>query len=55
MQQLPKFDPEFAKKQEDAENAGEVSNTLKIVLFFVKVSKIIVAFTTLSMNDIFNL
>lgn len=25
MQELPKFDQEFTKKQEDAENAGEVS------------------------------
>lgn len=31
MQQLPNFDPEFAKKQEDAENAGEVSNSQDIL------------------------
>ena len=32
MQQLPKFDQELSKKQEEAENAGEVSNS-KIVFF----------------------
>lgn len=32
MQQLPKFDPEFAKKQEDADNAGEVSNSRQFIL-----------------------
>ncbi|CAK8578453.1 unnamed protein product [Lathyrus sativus] len=31
MQQLPKFDPEFAKKQEDAENAGEVLRYVGVV------------------------
>lgn len=29
MQELPKFDQEFTKKQEDAENAGEVSELLR--------------------------
>jgi hypothetical protein len=37
---LPKFDPEFAKKQEDADNAGEVTQD---TLFFVKACKRIVA------------
>lgn len=45
MQQLPKFDQEFGKKQEDAENAGEVSNSLRI---YVEVSKRIVALTASS-------
>ncbi|GAU39504.1 hypothetical protein TSUD_68680, partial [Trifolium subterraneum] len=31
MQQLPKFDPEFAKKQEDADNAGEVLRYVGVV------------------------
>ncbi|KAI5385103.1 bifunctional aspartokinase/homoserine dehydrogenase 1, chloroplastic [Lathyrus oleraceus] len=31
MQQLPKFDPEFAKKQEGAENAGEVLRYVGVV------------------------
>ncbi|KAK7294980.1 hypothetical protein RJT34_17881 [Clitoria ternatea] len=31
MQELPKFDPEFAKKQEDAEKAGEVLRYVGVV------------------------
>ncbi|CAJ2677510.1 unnamed protein product [Trifolium pratense] len=31
MQQLPKFDPEFAKKQEEADNAGEVLRYVGVV------------------------
>jgi hypothetical protein len=54
MQQLPKFDPEFAKKQEDADNAREVSN-FQDILFFVKASKRILHLlvTTLSMHESF--
>jgi hypothetical protein len=55
MQQLPKFDPEFAKKQEDADNAGEVSNS-RDILFFVKASKrILHLLVTMSMHESFNL
>ena len=54
MQQLPKFDQELSKKQEEAENAGEVSNS-KIVFFQVKLYKRVVAFTASSMRMIQNM
>lgn len=52
MQRLPEFDQMFAKKLEEAENAGEVSNSLRQFLFPVKVTKRKFALTTSSMHMI---